>query len=176
MDFQSLADLGEIIGGIAVVVSLVYLSMQVRQNTTSQQTENYNSALTRFSAQQSILGKDGELAMMFSKGVRDASVLTVQEKIQFTWILYEIFGSFEFMFHAAQSKSMPAEVWHRWSLTIAYWLRFAGVLEWWNVRPTPFTDSFTSYVESMIADNPVTSDANSRWQNFISGNQARTSS
>jgi hypothetical protein len=41
IDLQSLANLGEVIGAVAVVASLLYLAVQVRQGTKAQQTENY---------------------------------------------------------------------------------------------------------------------------------------
>ncbi len=168
MDFQSLANLGEMIGGVAVVISLIYLSVQVRQNTASQQTENYTRALDRISAQQARLGGSGAYAMMFSRGVKDATALTVEERLQFTWMLYEIFGGFEFMFHASQNNAIPEEVWDRWSLTVGYWLHYPGVLMWWSVRPVPFTESFTAYIDSMIENNPVSADAASKWSEFVS--------
>ena len=44
-NLESLANLGEIVGAIAVVVSLIYLAVQVRQNTQAQQTENFFSGV-----------------------------------------------------------------------------------------------------------------------------------
>ena len=96
-DLQSLAYLGEIVAAAAVVASLVYLAVQVRQSTKAQRTENFARALDRISAIQALLSQDGELAHLFARGVRDTSNLTALEKIRFTWTLYESFGAFEFM-------------------------------------------------------------------------------
>jgi hypothetical protein len=169
MDFQALGNIGEFVGAIAVVISLIYLAVQVSQNTASQQAENYTRALNRISALQSHLAQNGKYAMMFSRGVVDTTSLTPEERIQITWIFYEMFGAFEFMFHAAEHNAMPVEVWNRWVSTIAFWLRYPGVLAWWEVRPTPFTDSFTSFVESLIRDNPAGDDTGLAWQEFING-------
>ena len=169
MDFQALANIGEFVGAVAVVVSLIYLAVQVRQNTISQQTENYTRALDRISAQQSQLERDGKFAMMLSRGVRDAKSITPEERVQFTWAFYEIFGAFEFMFHAAKNNAIPEEVWNRWELTIDFWLSFPGVVTWWEVRPAPFTDSFTAFVDSAITDNPVNDDMGLAWREFVNG-------
>ncbi len=40
MDLTQLANLGEFIGGVAVLVTLVYLAAQVRQGTRVQQQAN----------------------------------------------------------------------------------------------------------------------------------------
>jgi hypothetical protein len=46
LDLETLANLGEFVSAIAVVVSLVYLAYQVRQSTHSLRTENYARALS----------------------------------------------------------------------------------------------------------------------------------
>jgi hypothetical protein len=174
MNLQSLANIGEIIGAIVVILSLVYVAIQVRQNTEAQRTENYARALERVAAIQSTLSQDSEISLIFSKGVVDTSKLTPQEKVRFTWSLYETFGAFEFMFLASKTGSIVEEVWSRWSAAIAWWLTFPGVQAWWKARPLPFTDSFTSFVESLLKDNPTDAEQNQRWQEFISQNKPRT--
>jgi hypothetical protein len=172
MDLQVLADLGEFAGGVAVIVSLVYLAYQVRQNTDSIRSENYSRALDRVAGMQNQLARDRDLSLFFAKGVADVASLTPQQRIQFTWALYEAFGAFEFMFHAAQSRTLPEEVWARWSSTVAWWLSFPGVQRWWHHRPAPFTASFSAFVEGILRNNPVDVAAAARWQQFIGGGEA----
>ena len=167
MNLESLANLGEIVGAVAVVVSLVYLAVQVRQNTQSQRTENYARALDRLASMQSLLSQDDELSRLFAKGVEDVHSLNPRQKIQFTWSMYEAFGAFEFLFHAAQDRSIPEEVWERWSAAVAWWLSFPGVRTWWQNRPMPFTNSFTDYVENTIRNNPTEPDATQRWSDYV---------
>jgi len=176
MDLQTFADLGEFFGGIAVIVSLVYLALQVRQNTLSLRTENYSRTLDRIAAIQSQLSRDGEFSRLLARGVADASALTPRERIQFTWILYETFGAFEFMFHAAQTRALPDEVWERWSATVAWWLSFPGAQVWWQHRPAPFSASFTAYVEEILRNNPTDRAAVARWQAFVAHGDTRSES
>lgn len=167
IDLESLAYLGEVVGAAAVVASLLYLALQVRQSSKAQRTENYARALERVSAFQAVLSQDSDLARIFAKGVQDTSSLTGLEKIRFTWSLYEAFGSFEFMFHTYKTDEIPEEVWKRWSQTIAWWLSFPGVQQWWASRPVNFTESFTLFLESIIRENPTDMKASQRWQQFV---------
>ncbi len=166
-DLQSLANLGEIIGAIAVVVSLIYLAVQVRQNTLAQRTDNFSRALDRLAAMQSALGQDSEASVIFSKGVADPSKMTAKERMQFTWAMYEMFGAFEFMFLASKTESIPHEIWQRWSAAVAFWLSFDGVQIWWSVRPIPFTSDFTAYIESLLQENPTDAESTRRYLEFI---------
>jgi len=164
---ESLASLGEIVGAIAVVVSLLYLAVQVRQNTRAQRLENASRILDRTASMQGALSRDPAMSVLFSKGVSDPSKLTPQERIQFTWAMYEFFGALEFMFLAANENSIPEEIWQRWSSAAAWWLTFPGVQAWWNVRPIPFADSFSSYIESLLDDNPIDAESTRRYRDFL---------
>jgi hypothetical protein len=46
---------------------------------------------------QSRLGQDRELNALFARALVDPSRLSPDERIQFTWSLYELFGALEFM-------------------------------------------------------------------------------
>jgi hypothetical protein len=171
LDLQALANWGEFISGLAVVASLAYLALQVRQNTQSLRMENYARALERLATMQGQLSQDGGLTRLLAKGAANASSLTPQERIQLTWALYEAFGAFEFMFHAARNRTLPDEVWERWSSTVAWWLSFPGVQAWWRNRPAPFTGSFSAFVEGTIRNAPLNQADAKRWQAFVSGDE-----
>ena len=46
MDLTQLANLGELIGGVAVIASLLYLAFQVRQNTVHSRAYSQRDMLT----------------------------------------------------------------------------------------------------------------------------------
>jgi hypothetical protein len=168
-DLQSLANIGEIVGAVAVVVSLVYLAVQVRQNTKAQQSENFSRALDRIAAMQATLSQDSESAVVFSNGVSDTATLSPRERLQFTWAMYELFGAFEFLYLSSLQNAIPEEIWERWSSAIAWWLMFPGVQSWWQARPIPFAESFTAYVDRLIRKNPTDEEAVERFRGFIAG-------
>jgi hypothetical protein len=167
LDLESLAQLGEFISGVVVIVSLVYVVVQLRLNTESIRNENYGRALDRIATMQSRLSHDGEYAELLSRGILDVSRLTPRERIQFTWIWYELFGAIEFIFHAAQNGSLSSEVWDRWHGTTAYWLGFPGVRAWWQNRPTPFSRSFTEYIDAQLREGTFDRVAADRWKGFV---------
>jgi hypothetical protein len=173
-DLQTLANIGEIVGAVTVVLSLIYLAVQIRQSTQAQRTENYSRALDRLAAMQSSMGQDDEFSLIFSTGAVDTNTLTPRQRLRFTWFLYEAFGAFEFMFHASKTDAIPEEVWRRWSAAVAWWLTFPGVQTWWASRPIPFTDSFTSFVESLLEENPTDAESYQRYQEFIAGGKSQT--
>jgi len=169
MDLDTLAKLSEFVGGIFVVISLVYLAYQIRQNTRSLRAENYARLLDRMSNVQSRLSLDPELNHMFMVGAEDPGRLSPAERIRFSWALYELFGNGEFMYHQARDKTLPPGVWDRWEATMGWWLSHPGMRAWWVAKPTPLTADYEAFCNEIIRNNRFDSAAVNRWRNFVAG-------
>ncbi len=172
MDLNTLAQLGEFVGGMFVVVSLVYLAYQVRQNTRSLRAENYARVLDRLSTLQSNLSSDAELNRIVVVGAQKPEALTRAERVRLTWALYELMGAGEFVFHQAKQGALPDEVWQRWRATLAWWISQPGIRAWWMARPSPFSTSFESFMRGLMENSELDEEAVRRWELFVAGNES----
>ena len=169
MGLERLALLGEFVGGFFVIVSLVYLAHQVRQNTRSLRTENYARVLDRMSTLQSQLSMDPDLNRVFVVGAEDPGRLSRSDRIRFAWALYELFGAAEFMYHQSREKGLPDAVWERWQATIGWWLSHPGMRMWWAAKPAPLAADFEAFGDDIIRNRPVDTASNERWRDFVAG-------
>ena len=62
MSLEQLANLGEFLGGIAVIVSLVYLAVQVRRNTRATNLSAYQECVRASNDLAATIAQSGELA------------------------------------------------------------------------------------------------------------------
>jgi hypothetical protein len=169
MDLDTLAKLGEFVGGFFVVVSLVYLAYQVRQNTRSLHSENYARVLESMSTLQSRCAVDSELNHVIVVGAEDPGRLTRAERIRFSWALYELFGTAEFMYHQSLEKALPPAVWARWEATLGWWLSHPGMRAWWSAKATPFAKDFQALGDDLIRNDRFDKAAAERWRQFVAG-------
>ena len=58
MNWEALGAIGEIVGAVAVVLSLIFLATQIRQNTRSSRTASYQAAVTSISDLTREIGSD----------------------------------------------------------------------------------------------------------------------
>jgi hypothetical protein len=165
--------LGAAVSVVAVTLSLLNLAFQMRQQTRTLRSQNYAHALGRLAAVQARLSGDAAMANLFARGARDPSALTVEERIQFTWTFYEIFGAFEFMHDQSRGGALPRSVWDRWEATLAWWLSLPGVAAWWRARPTPFNAAFTALVDAHLRAPRVDQEAAQRWRAFVANPHAQ---
>ena len=169
MDLDTLAKLGEFVGGFFVVVSIIYLAHQVRQNTRSLKAENYARVLNRMSSLQANLSTDADLNRIITVGAERPGALTPSERLRFSWAMYELFGAGEFMYHQSQLNALPDAVWDRWKASIGWWLSHPGMRAWWKARPAPLSADFEAFAEDMIRNHPASLDTLDRWQRFVAG-------
>jgi hypothetical protein len=169
VDLDTLAKASDFVGGIVLVISLVYLAYQVRQNTQSLKSENYARVLDRMSTVQAQLSTDADLHHLFMVGAEDPARLSRAERVRFSWALYELFGAGEFMFHQWREKVLPPEVWARWEAAIGWWLSHPGMRAWWAAKPAPLASDFEEFAGNILRGAPYDPQAIARWHRFVAG-------
>ena len=68
MDIETLGNLGEFIGSIAVLITLIYLAVQTRQTVTAAKQRSNSDLLTRRQDLMMLLTNDRDFIEVFSKG------------------------------------------------------------------------------------------------------------
>jgi hypothetical protein len=150
MDLETMSQLGEFVGGFGVILSLVYLAIQVRGNTRSQRADMTARILDRMAAQQHTYAFDAEASKFFTRAITDPTRLTIDERNQFAWLMTEFLSAMEFLMQQYQAGNVDEQTWLRWSQTVDWWLTFPGIRAFWSCRPTPYTDAFTHFVEDRL--------------------------
>ena len=102
MTIQDWGALGEIIGGVAVVATLVYLAVQIRQNTHQL---SHSIQATRIASLErniesanrlrELLILNPELTELFLKGMNDFNALKQGDRLRFEMLLRNIFSAFQ---------------------------------------------------------------------------------
>jgi hypothetical protein len=87
MNLQDFGSIGELIAALATVVTLAYLAVQIRSNTTAVKVEGRRATRAMTTAMRVAIAQDGELARIFNAGLADFSKLNPEEKTRFIFAL-----------------------------------------------------------------------------------------
>lgn len=161
-----MAQLGEFIGGFGVILTLIYLAIQVRSNTTSQRADMTARILERLAAQQHTFGFDAAANDFFMRGITHGEKLSFEERSRFQWVMVEFLSSMEFLMQQYEVGNVDEDVWLRWAQTLDFWLSFPGVKAYWLGRATPYTDKFTLYVDQRLASSDYNYNA-ANYRNYM---------
>jgi hypothetical protein len=82
-----LSVLAELIGAAAVVLSLIYVAVEIRQNTRAVQSSTYQDLVDRSDDFLLVLAQDSALTDIWLRGDADPSVLNDNESQRYWWIV-----------------------------------------------------------------------------------------
>lgn len=111
MNWDAVGAIGEIIGAIAVVISVVYLAVQIRSGSEALSTNIRDSVFTSLSQWNYQLTADPEFAWMFHRGLTDFDSLDEKERPRFMHTCYGLFKVCENIYLHYLSGSVSAKDW-----------------------------------------------------------------
>jgi hypothetical protein len=173
MSLEDLGNIGEFVAAVAVVVSLIYLAVQIRQNTGSLRTSAYEHVATGAADLNARISESAELTKLVTLGGLDPDRLSPEERVRFMFLMFAIFGNLEFIFQQWQRGLIEPDAWDRWSQTIRYYTWQPGVRSWWAIKPAPFSESFTRYVESECLGQPPNAEEMQATLAWVMGSEGR---
>jgi hypothetical protein len=169
MNLQDLGNLGEFVGAIAVIVSVLYLAVQIRQNTNSVKTAAYEHVALSAMEINARLAQDADLSRIHSVGLRDPNELSPEDRMRFSNLHYAIFGNFEFIFEQHARGVVDDDSWNRWLGTIRGYIALPGGRAWWEAKPAPFSPRFTRFVETEVLPAELDAAQMAKFGAFLQG-------
>jgi hypothetical protein len=139
---ESLGNLGDFLGGIGVLVTLVYLGIQVRQNTVASRSDSYQDAVTAVSEWSRHVGSDPELCRILNAGMNDYEALGQIDRTQFSFLLSAFFRNLESIHAKYASGQIGGDVWLGWANRVLAMLSTPGVSAWWTLNESAFDPQF----------------------------------
>jgi hypothetical protein len=158
MSWEALSAVGQIVGAAAVVISLAYLAIQVRQNTRSARAASFHAVTDSFNQLNSLLAHelnsllahDESLARIFQVGLQNLKQLDPVQRIRFEFFVLAASRIFETLFYQSRQGIGEKALWKVEEATMRSLLSNPGIREWWQSNPFRFTPEFRAYVERLI--------------------------
>ena len=152
MTLADLGNLGEFVGAIAVVASLIYLAIQVRQNTRSVRASTYQAVVSDSAAINATGAQDEALARIFRVGQRDISELADDERMRHDFFLGQSFNMFENLYLQREHGTIDDEYFNAKMGLVRRWLSRPGIREWWDSRSYMYVGRFRDFVSENLLD------------------------
>ena len=157
MVLDQLGSIGSIISGIAVVISLIYLAIQIRRNTEAERTSTYQSIVSDFGTMNNNLAGNPELSHMFVEALENYHEFNDEDKARISQMLFQMFRMFENMFYQQKKGYLDQDLWVGWKrLMLTYFAR-PGFQTWWEHRRVVYAKPFVNFLETEKLDINVKS-------------------
>ena len=157
MTLEDLGNLGDFIGGIAVIVTLIYLAVQVRQNNRLLQANTSSvRAASSIAINERLVGvnqsliEDPSLAEIFVRELSSPGSIEGADRVRLDTLLQSMFISLENILKLAQAGTIEPKDWEPWSRHLRNWLRNPAVRAWWSRQQSPFGEDFARQVRVLL--------------------------
>jgi len=153
LDWDAIGAFGEILGALAVLITLFYLGRQIKQNTQEIRSSNYHGITDSFNALNVVVATDAEVARIFDAGNLSYSNLPASEQTRYAYLLHAALRVWDVLYYQSHNDTGDKTLWDAERQSLEIMLRPKGAREWWRSRPFRFSADFESYVESVVISN-----------------------
>ena len=146
LTLQDLGSLGEFVGALGVVASLVYLTKQMQQNTTSVRAASFNSMAQNSMNLLQHAFIDSEFAAFLHRAEEDPSSLTPEETVRWDAYMTAVFRHFGNLVYQYRVGALDREMWESYESTLEQHLRVPSWGEWFDQNSVLFSTSLVEQV------------------------------
>ncbi len=152
-----LANLGEAVGGFAVVITLLYLAYELRTNTKTMRAVAASQSQESLAEFNSLMATSPDLVGPWASANEAGTLqsLPTDQQVQVTLMLRSIMQRFESIYFQYEAKILDERNWQVRKHWLAGWLSNPVVAEWWRTERESsfFTDDFIQQVESVSVED-----------------------
>jgi hypothetical protein len=141
----------QIIGALAVVISLINLGIEIRKSRKQSIRESMDMITKERGEFIKVLATDEDLAIIMAKGLMKNEDMNDIERFRFASYLYHLFVHWELAYRKWARGNIDDELWTSFVEAIQWWLKKPKVVNWWHYNDIGgFTESFKQFVDKLI--------------------------
>ncbi len=153
MTLTDLASLTQIVGGIGVFASLIFVGIQIRENSKAVRSATAQAVHDNYAGWYMAVGGDAVALATSTKGFADLTSLSAAEKAQFVCIYMAFLSHCQNAFHQWKQGHLSDDLWACWD-TLMMNLNTPGGAEFWAERSYVFGQEFRDYFEKLLRRQP----------------------
>ena len=148
MTLEQLGGLGEFIGAMAVVVSLIYVAFEIRSNSRSTRLAALQTAMESSQRIIELPARDRDLARVIRIGSNDPDSLTEDEYAQYRYWLILSLRSTENLFVQYKAGALDYETWIARAGTVKWMMDTPGGRRVWASTSNRYLVDFQEWMDS----------------------------
>ena len=106
MTLDQWASLGEIIGAAGVIVSVIYLAIQVRKQTEESRLAATRELATQYQDGLKFIVADEKLSQIWLKGIKDYEALPDLERFRISIVFHDVLRSIEQQYFHTKNRNV----------------------------------------------------------------------
>ena len=148
MNWDALGAAAEIVGALGVLASLIYLAIQIRQNTTWLRQQAFQLSTNEVRQWAMQFSSSADSAEIFLRGQRDQGSLDQTERFRFTMMIFEICSVWATYQEHSDEDLLGLQ--DSAEKTISLWIEQGWFRDWWGSNEFMFSVAFKRFVKGLL--------------------------
>jgi hypothetical protein len=149
MDWNAVSAISQLVGSVAVVLSVLYLALQVHRSTRVAKLATQDAAATALRDVTKPLMENAELERIWRIGLENIAALSVEERARFFHASYQFLKAFETIHFHYVYGLMDRQLREGWHGLLRHYIVAPGMAQYWKLRPEVFSERFRNFVNSL---------------------------
>jgi len=148
---MKLPNISETIGVSAVILSLIFVGIQIRENNRATMSAMASASIDQTTTWYVELGNNSESSAILYNYFANPNSLTAEQRFQATINLHGLFLVFQNSYYLVQEGTLEQSILHSLTEAIVGIKKQPGFILFWKQRRSIFLDDFQDYVDSVVA-------------------------
>jgi hypothetical protein len=153
MTLEQWSSLSQLVGSVGVVVSLVFVGLQIRQNTGALQRNEHNSTMAQWTVVRMAIAQHRDIAELMSAGLRGERALDAADQLRLEQMLQEVAWASFHIWDRTQRGVFPAGT---FEASVGALLRellgtVRGAAWWRGAKHVGFLPQFAADVDGVLS-------------------------
>src|SRR5437899_5001181 len=149
MNWDAISAISQLISSSAVLLSVLYLGIQVHRSTRVAKLATQDAAATALRDVTKPLMENAELERIWRVGLEDIGALSAEERARFFHATYQWLKAFETIHFHYVYGLMDRQLWEGWQELLRHYVAAPGIAHYWKLRPEVFSERFRNFVNSL---------------------------
>lgn len=158
VNWEAFGAIGELVGAIAVIVTIAYLAVQMRQNTLALRSSATNDVNEQLAKIYFDVSQSSEVASIFVRGSYNPAGLDQIELARYYGLLQGTMFVLQNVLLQTKDKLLDEEILYSWSRIVVALATTPGFRQFWNERKFTLHPEVQGYVEAELTDGNEPSD------------------
>ena len=141
-------------GLVVLVATVIYIAIQVLENTISRRSEALQLVSRLNSDWMSHITQNSEVARMFRLGQKDISNLATDDAVRYGSLLSQFCHNYDAHYHVHLKQPFPQDFWESCIRSMQLVLCTRGARTWWATYGFNYSTAFQALVDKLINEAP----------------------
>ena len=135
MNWDAVGAIAEVVGAAGVLITLMYLAVQIRHNSASVDASTEDGVTSGFNDVNNVIAADAELARIFTGGLEHPESLSDEEAVRFSFLFSSYVNQYNRLLVLNRKGTFPDDRWLMYAQELAVLVSSPGGALWRTGNP-----------------------------------------